>query len=52
MTSSTLNESEILKSLVRKGAVADLFRDMYPQTGSSPLKQSAGKMKQVEDQEV
>ena len=36
-----MNENEILKSLVRKGAVAEIFS---PTAGGSPLKQSGSKL--------
>ena len=38
-----MNENEILKSLVRKGAVAEIFSPSATGAGS-PLKQPAGKL--------
>lgn len=43
MASSTLNENDILKALVRKGAVTDLCKEFGQFNGSSPSPQRGSK---------
>lgn len=37
MTSSTITENDVLKTLVRKGAVADLFKEIAAQFASKAI---------------